>query len=86
MSHLIRGQAVILLYQIGPKNTHLVEDVEIVLAVKFSGFRRSRKCEKLTTDHDGKLMITKVYLSLRLRCTNKNGYYSENKLIEGYVT
>ena len=38
--------------------------------------RRSRKCEKLTTDgrqtDDGQRMITIVHLSLRLRCTKKH--------------
>ena len=115
-------------FPIGPKNTNLVEDVEILLPVKFcwipfSGFRgevenvsanqrpgrpscsdwpekhklgrrrwdlascqvllnsiqrfqrRSRKCEKLTTDQgrtdDGQSVITIVHLSLRLRCTKK---------------
>ena len=131
MSQPIRGQGRHLVFPIGPKNTNLVEDVEILLPVKFrwipfSGFRgdvenvsanqrpgrpscffdrpekhklgrgrwdlascqvslnsvwrfqrRSRKCEKLTTDgqtddgqtDDGQRVITIVHLSLRLRCT-----------------
>ena len=44
MSQPIRGQGGHLVFPIGPKNTHLVEDVEISLPVKFrpipfSGFR-----------------------------------------------
>ena len=125
--------AAILFFPISPKNTNLVEDAEILLPVKFcwilfSGFRgevenvsanqrpgqpscfsdrpekhklgrgcwvlascqvalnsvqwfqrRSRKCEKLTTDErtdgrtdDGQRVITIVHLSLRLRCTKKS--------------
>ena len=45
MSQSIRGQGGHLVFSIGPKNTNLVEDVEILLPVKFrwilfSGFRR----------------------------------------------
>ena len=74
MSQPIRGQGGHLVFPIGPKNTNLVEDVEILLPVKFRWIlfkwfqRRSRKCEKLTTD-DGQRVITIVHLSLRLRCT-----------------
>ena len=128
MSQPIRGQGDHLVFPIGPKNTNLVEDIEILLPIKFriipfGGFRgevenvsanqrpgrpscfsdrpeklklgrgcwvlafcqvslnsvqwiqrRSRKCEKLTTDGrtgDGQRVITKVHLSLRLRCTKK---------------
>ena len=44
MSQPIRGQGSHLVFPIGPKNTNLVEDVEIYLPVKFrqipfSGFR-----------------------------------------------
>ena len=44
MSHLIRGQGGHLVFSIGPKNTNLVENVEILLPVKFrkiplGGFR-----------------------------------------------
>ena len=44
MSQPIRGQDGHLVFSIGPKNTNLVEDVEILLPVKFrqipfSGFR-----------------------------------------------
>ena len=44
MSQPIRGQGSHLVFPIGPKNTNLVEDVEILLPVKFrsilfSGFR-----------------------------------------------
>ena len=135
MSQPIRGQGSHLVFPIGPKNTNFLEDVEILLPVKFgwilfSGFRgevenvsanqrpgrpscfsdqpekhklgrggwdlasckvwlnsvqrfqrRSRKCEKLTTDgrttDDGQRMITIVHLSLRLRCTKKKE--KENK-------
>ena len=35
MSYLIRGQSRHLVFPIGPKNTNLVEDVEILLPVKF---------------------------------------------------
>ena len=134
MSQPIRGQGGHLLFPIAQKNTNLVEDIEILLPIKFrwilfSGFRgevenvsanqrpgrpscfsdqpgkhklgrgcwvlafcqvslnsvqliqrRSRKCEKLTTDgrrtddgrtDDGQRVITIVHLSLRLRCTKK---------------
>ena len=110
-----------LVFPISPKNTNLVEDVEILLPVKFrwipfSGFfrevenvsanqrpgrpscfsdrlekhklgrgrwdlascqvslncvqrfqRRSRKCESLRTDDDGRCAMTIAHLSLRLR-------------------
>ena len=44
MSQPIRGQGGHLVFPVGPKNTNLVEDVEILLPVKFSiipfsGFR-----------------------------------------------
>ena len=44
MSQPIRGQGGHLVFPIGPKNTNLVEDVEILLPIKFrrilfSGFR-----------------------------------------------
>ena len=44
MSQPIRGQGGHLVFQIGPKNTNLIEDIEILLPVKFrwitcSGFR-----------------------------------------------
>ena len=44
MSHPIRGQGGNIVFPIGPKNTNLVEDIEILLPVKFcwialSGFR-----------------------------------------------
>ena len=35
MSQPIRGQGGHLVFQIGPKNTNLVKDVEILLPVKF---------------------------------------------------
>ena len=35
MSRPIRGQGGYLVFPISPKNTNLVEDVEILLAVKF---------------------------------------------------
>ena len=142
MSQPIRGKGGHLVFPIGPKNTNLVKDVEILLPIKFrwipfSSFRgevenvsanqrpgrpscfsdrpekhklgrgrwvlascevslnsvqrfqrRSRKCEKLTTDgrrtdgrrtDDGQRVITIVHLSLRLRCTNKSISHSEIK-------
>ena len=135
------ARAAILFFWSARKNTHLVEDVEILLLIKFrwiplSGSReevenvsanqrpgrpswfsdrpekhklgrgrwdlascqvslnsvercqrRSRKCEKLTTDgqtdrqtdgrttDDGQRVITIVYLSLRLRCTKNQGVF-----------
>ena len=130
MSQPIRSQGSHLVFPIGKKKTNLVEDIEILLPVKFwwipfSSFRgevenvsanqragrpscfsdrpekhklgrghwdlasykvslnsdlwfqrRSRKCEKLTTNGqttdrqtDGQHVITIVHLSLRLRCT-----------------
>ena len=56
MSKPIRGQGSHLDFPISPKNTNLVEYVEILLPVKFlwipfSSFRGEvEKCEKLTTD------------------------------------
>ena len=35
MSQPIRGHGVHLVFQIGPKNTNLVKDVEILLTIKF---------------------------------------------------
>ena len=136
MSQPIRGQGGHLVFPIGPKNTNLIEDVQILLPVKFrlipfSRFRgevenvsanqrpgppscfsdrpekhkldrgrsdlascqvslnsvppfqrRSRKCEKLTTD-DGRV-ITTVHLRLRLRCTkNRENMRHEIDLNEG---
>ena len=92
MPQPIRGQGGHLVFPIGPKNTNLVEDVEIYLPVKFcqipfSGFRGEvEKCEKLTaTDgrtkdgrtEDGQCMITIVHLSLRLRCTKKENAHQK---------
>ena len=37
MSQPIRGQGGHLVFPIGPKNTNLVEDVEILLPIKFRG-------------------------------------------------
>ena len=37
MSQPIRGQGDHLVFSIGPKNTNLVEDVEILLPIKFRG-------------------------------------------------
>ena len=55
MSQPIRGQGGHLVFPIGPKNTNLVEDFEILLPVKFrsirfSGFRGEVENEKV---HDG---------------------------------
>ena len=83
MSQPIRAWGSHLVFQIGPKNTNLVEDVEILLPVKFrwillSGFRGEVKNVKVNdgqTD-DGQRMITIVHLSLWLRCT-KNLYSAE---------
>ena len=140
MSRPIRGQGCHLVFPIGPKNTNLVEDIDILLPVNFgwipfSGFReevenvwanqrpgrpscfsdrpekhklgrrrwdlascqvslnsvqrfqrRSRKCEKLTTDGrtpDGQRVITIVHLSLRLRCTkNETNHMIWHNLIQ----
>ena len=79
----------ILFFRSARKTQTWLEDVEILLPVKFrwipfSGWnqRRSRKCEKLTTTDgrrkdDGQRMIPIVHLSLRPRCTKnatKNFY------------
>ena len=56
ISQPIRGKGGHLVFPIGPKNTNLVEDIEILLPVKFrwilfSGFREEvNKMWKLTTD------------------------------------
>ena len=148
MSQPIRGQDGHLVFPIGLKNTNLVEDIKILLPVKFrwisfSGFRgevenvsanqrpgrpscfsdlpkkhklgkgrwdlascqvllnsvqrfqrRSRKCEKLTTDDgrtdrrttdDGQRVITIVHLSLRLRCTKKTLVLFHSSVFNTYI-
>ena len=48
MSHPIRGQGGNLIFWIGPKNTNLVEDVDILLPVKFRWkFRGFREVENV---------------------------------------
>ena len=51
MSRPIRGQGNHLVFLIGPKNTNLVEDIEILLPVKLVEFRSavSEKLKRLTT-------------------------------------
>ena len=56
MSQPIRGRGSHIVFLIGPKNTNLVKDVEILLSVKFSwipfsGFREkvNKSCHKTTT-------------------------------------
>ena len=54
MSQPIRGQGGHLVFPIGPKNTNLVEDIEILLPVKFhliplSGFRG--EVENISANH-----------------------------------
>ena len=84
MSQPIRGQGDHLVFPKGPKNTNLVEGVNILLPVKcrwipFSGFRGEVETVKVKDDRrwtdgrrdDGQRMITIVHLSLRLRCTLK---------------
>ena len=46
MSQPIRGQGGHLVFPIGPKNTNLVEEVEILLLVKFVEFRSAVSEEK----------------------------------------
>ena len=46
MSQPIRGQGGHLVFPIGPKNTKLVEDIEILLPVKFVEFRSAVSEEK----------------------------------------
>ena len=79
MSQPIRGQGGHLVFQIGPKNTNLVEDVEFLLPIKFrwilfSGFRGEvenvksydgRTDDRRTMD-DGQRVITIVHLSLQV--------------------
>ena len=92
------ARVAILFFPISPKNTNLVEEVEIYLPVKFrqipfGGFRGEvRKCEKLTTTDgqddgrrtdDGQRMITIVHLSLRLRCTKKESKLALHAWREG---
>ena len=78
MSQPIRGQGGHLIFPIGPKNTNLIEDVEILLPVKFrwipfGSFRGEVENVKSNDDgrqtDDGQRMITTVHLILRLRCT-----------------
>ena len=87
MSQPIRGWGGHLAFPIGPKNTNLVEDVEILHPVKFrwipfSGFREEVENVKVygrTTDgrradgrtDDGRCAMTIVHLSLRLRWAKK---------------
>ena len=74
MSQPIRGQGGHLVFPIGPKNTNLVEGVEILLPVKFrsipfSGFRGEVEKVKVygrRTD-DGRCAMTIAHLSLWLR-------------------
>ena len=76
----IKGHGGHLVFPTGPKNTNLVEDVEILLPVRFrwipfSDFSEEVENEKVNdgqTDgrtDDGQRVITTVHLSLRLRCT-----------------
>ena len=65
MSLPIRSQGGHLVFPIGLKNTHLVEDIEFLLPVKFrlipfGSFRE--EVEKLTTNDNGQGMITIVTL------------------------
>ena len=82
MSQPIRGQCSHFVFPIGPKNTNLVEDVELLLPVKFHGIQLSdlrgedeNVKSKRPTDYgqtdDGQRVITIVHLSLRLRSTKK---------------
>ena len=87
MYQLIRGQGSPLAYLIGRKNTTFVEDVEILLPVKFRwimfiGFRDVENvCSKLMTD-DGQHVITIVHSSLRLGCTKTHCHIlAKNSLI-----
>ena len=89
MSQPIRGQGGHLVFPIGPKNTNLVEDVEILLPVRFrwilfSGFRGEVENVKVyagrTTDDgrtdDGRCAMTIAHLSLRLRWAKNIEYQS----------
>ena len=73
MSQPIRGWGGHLVFQIGPKNTNLVEDVEILHNVKFrwipfSGFREEVENVKVYgRTNDGRCAMTIAHLSLRLR-------------------
>ena len=63
MSQPIRGQGGHLVFPIGPKNTNLVEDIEILLPVKFSLNsvqrlqRRSRKMSQPIRGQGGHLVF-----------------------------
>ena len=70
MSQPIRGQGGHLIFPISPKNTNLVEDVEILLPVKFVEFcsavlERCRECESLhrTAFDSGELKKRCMYLA-----------------------
>ena len=79
MSQPIRDQGCNLVFLIRPKNTNLVEDIEILLPVKFywvpfCGFRgevENMTSKRWQTTDDGQSMITIVRLSLRFRGTKK---------------
>ena len=79
MSQPIRGRGGHLVFPISPKNSNLVEDVEILLPVRLRRIPLScyrGKCEKLQTD-DGQRVVTIVHLSLRLKCTKSSIKYVE---------
>ena len=75
-SQPIRGKGGHLVFPIDPKNTTLVEDIEILLPVKFrltpfSGFRGDVENVKVNDGRadDRQRVITIVHLSLWPRCT-----------------
>ena len=62
MSQPIRGQGGHLVFPIHPKNTNLVEDIEILLPVKFplipfSGFRREDSSQKCLSQSEARVAI-----------------------------
>ena len=76
ISQPIRGHGDHLLFPIGPKNTNLVEEVNILLPVKFpwipfSGFKKVKNMKVYAGWTDwrmtGRRAMTKAHLSLRLR-------------------
>ena len=81
------ARVVILVFPIDPKNTNLVEDIVILLPVKFRwipfrGFR-----EEVERTDDGQRVITIVHLRFRFRCTkNRNNLFQQKFILSNLVS
>ena len=91
MSQPIRGQGGHFVFPISPKNTNLVEGVEILLPVKFrwipfSSFREEVQNVKVyarRTD-DGRCAMTIAHSSLRLRWAKNDNFWITCKFMRRY--